>query len=511
MSTTVDHLAAPAGARTLLDHDYRQLIDGRLVPGATTQEVIDPATGAVIGVAPVADADQIEAAVGAASAAFGDWSSRSLDDRAAVLGELIAAVEARREEIGRTIVLEVGKPWEAAVGDVDLALSWARHVAGMRLDPVVAYDDDERYVEVRRKPLGVVVAIVPWNFPFFQAMYKIVPALLAGNTVVVKPAPTTPLNAMLLGEILAGVVPAGVVNIIGDAGNVGPILTAHPAVRKVSFTGSTAAGRSVLASGASTIKRVVLELGGNDPAIVMPDASVDAVVDGIATWAFANTGQVCLNIKRVFVPDALYDEFCERFTERARGFVVGHGLDPETDLGPIQNRRQFETVKGHLELAAREGTVIAGGSVIEGRGFLVEPTVVRDIDDASPLVAEETFGPIRSILRYSDLDDAITRANSVDYGLGASVWGTDVTAATAVADRLQAGTTWVNTHFALDPAVPFGGRKQSGLGVEFGQEGLEEFTDPQVIYVARQQAGQANGSRHGNDRGATAGVPRCGH
>lgn len=471
--------------RDLLDREFRQLIGGQLVEGATTVPVIDPATGRAIAAAPVADAAQTDAAVAAAKAAFAAWRDTPWAERAALLVALADAIDARRDEIARLIVLEVGKPLAAAAADVDYALTWAREVADMTLAPEVTRDDDEAYVEIRRVPVGVVAAIIPWNFPFFQLVYKAVPALLTGNTVVVKPAPTTPLNAMLFGELAAGIFPPGVVNVVGDAGAVGPQLTGHPDVRKVSFTGSTAAGRKVMASGATTLKRIVLELGGNDAAIVMPDASIDKVAPGIFTWAFANSGQVCVNIKRIFVPSALYDGFCAAFAELARNVTVGHGLDEGTDLGPIQNANQFETVKGYLKVAHEQGTVIAGGQVLPGEGYFVAPTVVRDIDDSVSLVREETFGPIRSILRYEDVDDAIRRANSTAYGLGGSVWGEDVAAAAVVAGRLESGTAWVNTHFALAPGVPFGGRKQSGVGVEFGRDGLAEFTDAQVLHIGR--------------------------
>ncbi len=464
---------------------YAQLIDGRQVAGAGTIPVIDPATEETIAFAAVADKAQLEQAVAAAKRAFATWKHTSTSERAAIIARIIEAVQARREEIARAITLEVGKPIGAARADVDLSLQWARHVAAIELKPEVVRDDAEAYVEVRHKPIGVVACIIPWNFPFFQTMYKLVPALLTGNTVIIKPAPTTPVNALLLGEILADIVPAGVVNVLGDDGSIGPLLSSHADIGKVSFTGSTAAGRKVMESGAPTLKRIVLELGGNDAAIVLDDADVETVAKGIFDWAFMNSGQVCINIKRIFVPDALHDAFCDAFAALAKAAVVGHGLDERTAFGPIQNRRQYEAVLECLAIAKADGTVIAGGDPLSGKGYFVPPTVVRDIDDASRLVREETFGPIRSILRYSTIDEAIARANDTPYGLGGSVWGKDLARATAVADRIDSGTTWVNTHFALAPDVPFGGRKQSGLGVEFGMEGLYEFTDHHVIHVAR--------------------------
>lgn len=464
---------------------YAMLLGGKLVAGASSIPVVDPATEEVVAHAPAADAGQLEQAIAAAKAAFSEWRLVAPAERAALILRMADAIEARREEIARVITLEVGKPIGAARADVDLALMWARQVAKVEIKPEVLQDDAQAYIEVQHKPIGVVAAIIPWNFPFFQTVYKLVPALLTGNTVVIKPAPTSPLNAMLLGEILHDIVPPGVVNIVGDDGSLGPLLSSHADIGKVSFTGSTAAGRQVMASGAATLKRIVLELGGNDAAIVLGDADVESVAKGIFTWAFMNSGQVCINIKRIYVPDALYEAFCDAFSRLAKAAVVGHGLDERTEFGPIQNRRQYETVLRALELAKRDGTVIAGGAPLAGKGYFVPPTVVRDIDESSPLVREETFGPIRSILRYSSLDDAVRRANDTPYGLGNSVWGQDIEQATRVAAQLESGTTWVNTHFALAPNVPFGGRKQSGLGVEFGLEGIHEFTDRHVIHVAR--------------------------
>jgi aldehyde dehydrogenase (NAD+) len=461
------------------------LIDGKLVGGFETAPVIDPATEEVVAQAPVASPAQLEEAVQAAKAAFHKWKQTELAQRVEIIHRIADAVEARRDEIARVITLEVGKPIAAARADVDLSLQWARYVAMADLKPTILQDDEQAYVEVRRKPIGVVATIVPWNFPFFQTMYKVIPALLTGNTVVVKPAPTSPLNALILGEILQSIVPPGVVNILGDGGDLGPLLSGHPDIGKVSFTGSTAAGRQVMASGAPTLKRIVLELGGNDAAVVMDDADLDEATRGIFTWAFTNSGQVCINIKRIYVPEGMYDQFCDAFAKLAASAVVGHGLDEKTEFGPIQNRRQFETVKDCLAIAKRDGTIIAGGQPLPGKGYFVPPTVVRDVAKDSRLIAEETFGPIRSIIKYSTIDEVVEMVNDTQYGLGNSVWGKDVAKAAEIANRLDSGTTWINTHFVLAPNTPFGGRKQSGLGVEFGLEGIQEFTDHHVIHIAR--------------------------
>lgn len=466
------------------DETFLQLIGGELVPGASEQDVIDPATGRAFARTPVADTAQVDRAVAVAREAFPGWAGLSYDDRAAALDRIIEAVEANAELFARLVTREQGKALAESRSDVEFALNWLRFFSAWRPEREILRDDDEAYVEITRKPLGVVAAIIPWNFPLFQIAYKIGPALITGNTLVVKPSPTTPLSSHVLGRLIAEIVPPGVVNIVGDGDEVGPQLTAHPDVAKVSFTGSTATGRAVMASAADTIKRVTLELGGNDAAIVLPSADVAEAARGIFTWAFANAGQVCISVKRIFVHSSAYDEFCAEIARLADAVVVGPGLADGVEMGPIQNARQYDTVLNALKLAHEHGTVIAGGDVVGSEGYFARPTLVRDIGEDNRLVAEETFGPIRSIFSFDEIDDVVARANATSYGLGSSVWG-DVDEALEVARRLESGTTWVNQHFALAPDTPFGGRKQSGLGSEFGRDGVLAFTDVHVLNVNR--------------------------
>src|SRR5665213_866899 len=332
---------------------------------------------------------------------------------------------------------------------------------------------------------GVIAAITPWNFPLVLLMIKVAPALLAGNTVVAKPAPTTPLTTLLFGELCADLLPPGVLNVIVDQNDLGGLLTQHPDVAKVAFTGSTATGRKVMASVAGTIKRLTLELGGNDAAIVLDDIDVKAVAAKIFRGAMVNCGQVCLAIKRVYVPDALYEVMCAELVSLASATVVGDGLDAATQMGPLQNKAQFEKVQEFLEDARTHGTIIAGGKVLAREGYFIAPTIVRDLPDDTRLVREEQFGPVLPVLKHSDLDDAISRANSTEYGLGGTVWGADSKRAYAVAQRIASGTVWVNKHLELPPDIPFGGAKQSGFGTEMGQEGLEEFTQSKIINMAK--------------------------
>jgi acyl-CoA reductase-like NAD-dependent aldehyde dehydrogenase len=330
----------------------------------------------------------------------------------------------------------------------------------------------------------VVAAITPWNFPLILLMMKVAPALLAGNTLVIKPAPTTPLSTLRFGELCARILPAGVVNIITDQNDLGGALTGHPDIAKVAFTGSTATGRKVMASVASSLKRLTLELGGNDAAIVLDDVDPKAIAPRIFGGAMVNTGQVCLAIKRVYAHDSIYDALCTELAKLADAAVIGDGLDPNTQYGPLQNKVQFEKVKGYVEEARTRGKIIAGGTPHKGKGFFVRPTIVRDIPEDSRLVQEEQFGPVLPVLHYSDINDAIARTNSSEYGLGATVWSSNPERAYEVALKIDSGQVWVNKHLDLPPDVPFGGAKQSGFGSEMGQEGLEEFTQAKVINMA---------------------------
>jgi acyl-CoA reductase-like NAD-dependent aldehyde dehydrogenase len=465
--------------------DFCLLINGKLVAGAATLDVVNPATEEILASCPRADLNQLNQAVAAAKAAFATWKNVPIERRRQLLGKLGDGLESRTAELARLLTQEQGKPLPAAMHEIRGAVGMIRAFAAMELKPQVLRETDQVRIVRQRAPLGVVAAITPWNFPLVLLMLKVPPALLAGNTVVVKPAPTTPLTTLRFGEICAEVLPPGVVNVIVDQNDLGGALTSHPDVAKVAFTGSTATGRKVLASVAPTLKHVTLELGGNDPAIVLDDVDPKEVAPKLFMGAMRNSGQICLAIKRAYVPDSMYDEVCSELGKLAERAIVGNGLEEGTEFGPIQNKMQFEKVKGYLEDARRNGKIVAGGEVAKGRGYFVRPTIVRDIPDGSALVREEQFGPILPVLRYSNLDDAIARANDTEYGLGASVWSANEQRAYEVASRIEAGTVWVNKHLDLPPDIPFAGAKQSGLGIEMGQEGLEEFTQQRVINIAK--------------------------
>jgi acyl-CoA reductase-like NAD-dependent aldehyde dehydrogenase len=466
-------------------NDFRLLINGKLVKGAGTLDVINPATGRSLMAAPRADRAQLEQAVAAAKTAFSAWSATPLRQRAALLVKLAEALETEHGEFARLLTEEQGKPLPQALWEISVSIAVLRYYATLDLPLEMLKEDDAQKVFRQHRPLGVVAAITPWNLPLLLLMIKVAPALLAGNTVVAKPAPTTPLTTLKFGELCARILPPGVVNVVVDQNDLGDALTCHPDVAKVAFTGSTATGKKVMASAAETLKRLTLELGGNDAAIVLEDADPKEVAPKIYAAATVIAGQACIAIKRVYVHDSIYDAVCDELGRLAQATVVGDGLEPGTQVGPLQNRTQFERVKGFLEDARRNGTIVAGGEVLEREGYFVQPTIVRDIPDSARLVREEQFGPVLPVLRYSDIDNAIARANDTEYGLGGSVWSSDRERAFRVATQVNAGMVWVNKH--LDPSLdtPFAGAKQSGIGVEMGPEGLVEFTQATIINMAK--------------------------
>ncbi len=465
--------------------DFRLLIGGGLEAGARSTDVIDPATEEAVASCPRASEEQLDRAVAAAREAFPDWSRRPIAERRAVLERVAAVVSEHAAELGRLLTREQGKPLRDAIGEAHGLAAFTRHFAAEELPVEVLDDGEKRRVEVHHRPLGVVAAIVPWNFPLVLLGFKLGPALIAGNTLVVKPAPTTPLSTLRVGELLRDVVPPGVVNVLADDGDLGPRISAHPDIQKVSFTGSTETGSKVMAGAAGSLKRLTLELGGNDAGLVLGDVDPKQVAPKILESAFRNCGQVCIALKRVYAHEDVYDELCEELAAGAKALRQGAGLDEDTQIGPLQNRRQFEKVKAMLEEARKRGKVIAGGSVSDGPGYFIEPTVVRDIDETARVVGEEQFGPLLPVLRFADAEEALERINRCDQGLGGSVWSRDEAKALELASRLEAGTVWINQHAALDPGIPFGGAKQSGMGVELGRRGLEEFTQLQVVNLAR--------------------------
>ena len=464
--------------------DYALTIDGEFVAGEGIMEVIDPATEEVFACCPAAGREHLEQAVTAARRALGDWSARSFEQRAERIKRYSAMLRERKHELGALLTREQGKPIGQSVAEFERGTAQADDMASIEIPVDVLLEDGKRRIELHYRPLGVVGIITPWNAPAALALGSMTAALYTGNTVVLKPSPYTPLTTLKMGELAQSVFPPGVVNVLAAGNDLGQWMTEHPDIDKISFTGSVATGKKVLATSADTLKRVTLELGGNDPAIVLDDADPRAIAKSLFFACFVNSGQVCMAVKRIYAHESVYDDLCSALVEEARAARIGNGLDPDTRLGPLQNRMQFDKVSEIL-LETRESgaTILTGGEIPDRPGYFIPPTLVTDVDDDSRLVSEEQFGPIVPILKFSDPEDALRRANDTRYGLSGSVWTSDPKRGKALAQRLEVGTAWVNHHRATSAFVPFGGAKQSGLGRQYSIIGLKGYMEPQVVSV----------------------------
>jgi len=466
--------------------DYGLIIDNHKVATAATFDVPNPATGEVVGKAPVATRAQLDQAVAAAERAFATWSREPEARRKQACLDIVGVLQAHAGELSRLLTLEQGKPLKGMGSEFELGacMAWAGAQASFDLPVKILEDTPQSRVEIHRRPLGVVGSITPWNWPLMIAIWHVVPAIRTGNTVVIKPSPYTPLGTLRMVELINEVLPPGVLNAVSGTDELGQWMTEHPGIKKIVFTGSCATGKKVMASAAGNLKRLTLELGGNDAAIVLPGADVASMAPRIFGGAFINSGQTCAAIKRLYVHDSLYEPMCQALAGIAQATPVGNGLDEASMMGPLQNRMQFDKVNALVEDAKAHGArILCGGSPTGGPGHFYPLTIVADVTDGTRLVDEEQFGPVLPVIRYSDVDEVIARANASEFGLSGSVWSTDLSAAAAVAARLECGTAWVNKHAAIAPNVPMGGVKASGMGVEFGEEGLAEYTDIQVISI----------------------------
>jgi len=461
------------------------LIAGQRVGARESFDVVDPATGKVFASAPDCSEEQLETAIEAAARAFIPWS-RDHGARRRVLIACAEKVRAHAEELGRLICREQGRPLPKAIGEVMGAARWFEHTAGLDLPVEVIRDDDAMHVSVHRRPLGVVAGIAPWNYPVISAVWKIAPALLAGNTMVLKPSPFTPIATLRLGALLQDVIPAGVLTIVSGGDALGRALAAHPAIRKVSLTGSVEAGKSVAGAAAADLKRITLELGGNDAAIVLDDVQPEAIADKLFWGAFQNTGQVCCAIKRLYVHEDVYEPVKAALIARIAAARIGNGFDDGVDLGPISTAPQWTRVQELAEDARRAGGTLHGDAALpEAGGYFMAPQLVTGLDDRARLVAEEQFGPLLPILSFRDEAEVLARANATHFGLSGSVWSGRPERAAELAGAMDCGTVWVNQHLALMPIAPVGGHKWSGIGVENGSWGLATYTDLQTLSVAK--------------------------
>ena len=470
---------------------FNMTINGVPAQSKSYLDVINPATGQAFAQYQSGDIDILNKAVEAARGAFHSWSITSSAYRKAKMHELAGLLESNMPELMELVTKETGKPMGGLnnVGsgmEVGGSIAWTQVTAELELDVDVVQDNQDARIEVHRKPLGVIGSITPWNWPLMIAIWHIIPALRAGNTVVIKPSELTPLSTLRFVELANTILPAGVLNVVAGEGNLGEALSTHTGVDKILFTGSTLTGKKIMQSAAVNLKRLTLELGGNDAGIVLPDIDVKAVSVKLFEACFHNNGQTCAALKRLYVHDSIYEDVCQEMAILAKNVKVGNGLEEGVELGPIQNRKQLQIVIDLAEDAkASGGRILAGGNKVEGSGYFFEPTIVADLSDGSRLVDEEPFGPIVPIIKYSNVDDVIVKANENKAGLGGSIWSTDIEKATALAKRMECGSVWINTHGAIQPNVPFGGVKQSGFGVEFGLYGLKECTSVQALRIPK--------------------------
>jgi aldehyde dehydrogenase (NAD+) len=485
-STRTETKVAPLTTKLLINNRWVASESGE------TFGTVNPSTGEEICQVAAADVVDVDKAVQAARAAFehGPWRKMNASERGRLLHRLADLIEKNADELARLESLDNGKPFSVAKA-VDVAKTvacyryfggWADKVHGKTI-PI----DGNFFCYTRHEPIGVVGQIIPWNYPMLMQAWKLAPALATGNTVVMKPAEETPLSALRIGElILEAGFPEGVVNLVPGFGpTAGAAISRHMDIDKVAFTGSTAVGRLIMEAAAkSNLKGVTLEMGGKSPNIIFEDVELDEAVEGAHLGLFSNQGQVCCAGSRVFVEETIYDRFVEKSVARAEKRTVGDPFDPKTDQGPQVNQGQFDRVMGYIDSGRNEGATLAcGGERVGDRGYFVQPTVFADVQDNMTIAQEEIFGPVMSIIPFKDLAEVVTRANRTVYGLAAGVWTRDIKKAHAVANSLRAGTVWVNCYNILDTRAPFGGFKQSGIGRELGEYGLQQYTEVKTVTI----------------------------
>lgn len=472
-----------SSVRVAVDADFVMTIDGWSCVSRDTEPVFNPATRQMLANVPSATQEQLDAAVNSARAAFPSWAATDLSRRQAIVSSIGDRLEAHADEFMSLLTAEQGKPRAMAEWEVFGSVAWFREIAKQSLPEEVIEDTADRRVISRHTPLGVVAAIVPWNFPILLAVWKIAPALVAGNTIIVKPSPFTPLCDLKLVELVQDLVPPGVLSALSGGDELGRWMTSHDGIAKVAFTGSTDTGKHVMRSAAGTIKRITLELGGNDPAIVLGDVDPQKIAPQLFWAAFQNNAQFCNAAKRIYIHDSVYEKVRDALVDYAETVVVGDGAHPDTQLGPIQNAPQYRKVAEYFEDCRANGhTFVLGGHIDpDAQGWFIPVTLVDDPPEQSRLVTEEPFGPILPLLRWSEEADVIRRANDTPWGLGATVWGEDLNAIQRIGRQLEAGTVWLNEVHEYSPHQVFGGHKQSGIGAENSLHGLAEYTNHQTI------------------------------
>jgi acyl-CoA reductase-like NAD-dependent aldehyde dehydrogenase len=463
-------------------------IGGKPAVTQKTFDVLNPVDESLVAACPEGSIELVDQAVASARSALRSWSALPDGERVGKLMAIADLIEKHHVELSQLITREQGKTQSGPGANLEVggAAAWMRATASLSLPEETIQDDKTGKIVMRRKPVGVVASITPWNWPMMIAVWHIAPALRVGCTVVIKPSPFTPLSTLRLVELMNQVLPPGVVNVVTGGAEVGTRLVNHPHVNKVVFTGSVATGKKVMEGAAHTLKRVTLELGGNDAGIILPGTNIEPLLEKLFWGCFINAGQTCAALKRLYVHEDQYDEVVRKFADYVGAIPVGDGLDPKNLIGPVSNRMQFDKVSAFVEDARKSGArIVLGGNPEKKKGFFYPLTVIANASDEMRVVREEQFGPVIPVVKYKTVDEAIERANALDVGLGGSVWGNDPEEAARYASRLECGTAWVNQHGTLHPMAPFGGVKCSGIGVEFNVDGLKEYTTVQVVNVSR--------------------------
>ncbi|TVY42258.1 putative aldehyde dehydrogenase [Lachnellula occidentalis] len=466
--------------------NFSNIIDGKLSQTASTRRGINPATGEELFSCPISTRQDVEDAIKAARAAFKGWRQTTVEHRKQQLRAFAAALVEHRSDFAHLLTKEQGKATEFAKQEVDSGVYWIEGMCTLELPETIVDDTPEKLVRTRYTPLGVAVGIVPWNFPIMLLCGKIAPAVLTGNCIIIKPSPFTPYCGMKIVELAQQFFPPGVVQVLSGDDNLGPWLTAHSGIDKISFTGSTATGKRVMESASKSLTRITLELGGNDAAIVCSDIDIATVAPQIAAFAFLNSGQICIAVKRIYVHKDIYIPFRDAFVAAIKDFKVGNGTEKDVFIGPVQNKLQYNRVKAFLDNIRDNGQSVATGGQVahaEKNGYFIQPTVIDNPPDDSMIVAEEPFGPVVPLLQWSDDDEVVQRANSTDMGLGSSVWSKDVEHAVRIGEGLEVGSVWINEHLGIMPTATFGGHKQSGIGSEWGADGLKGYCNTQTIFI----------------------------
>lgn len=470
------------------------MINGKAISSQETFEVKNPANGEVLGYAPISSEAEVKAAVASAKAAQKSWAAKSDEERKGIMMQVAEVLTKNTDYLAQWITQEQGKPLAGPGSrfEMQACVGWTQVPASLDLPVEVVFEDESRRDELHRRPIGVIGAISPWNWPLMIAIWQIIPALRAGNTVVIKPSEYTTLGTLEMVRLMNTVLPAGVLNSISGNGKIGAMLVENPEVDKIMFTGSTSTARKIIEASGGNMARLTLECGGNDPAIVLPGTDIQSKAGDLFWGSFINMGQTCACAKRLYVHEDDYESVVGALDAVASQMPMGDGMKEGILLGPVQNKMQFDKVNELVEDAKAQGAnIIRGGSPMDGKGYFYPITLIGGVDNGNRIVDEEQFGPVLPIITYKTVEEAIEKANDTQTGLGGSVWGDDLAEAARIARQIESGTVWINQHGTIHPMVPFGGMKDSGYGVEFGVEGLKAVTQPQVISIKKAAVAEA--------------------